>query len=88
MVDLGGDAAGDGIGPGQAPLSQHFHSSGRVVERDFANLGVTLEKHPALRQRHGMGVNLGYVLERCAGWSDEVVHNAQAHFAGDVQVIR
>ncbi len=50
-------------------------------------MGWRLKNSLALGKRHGMRVNLGYILERRTGRSNEVVHNAQADFAHDVQVV-
>jgi len=87
VVDLCRNAAGDGRCPGQSALRQHFHRSRCVVESDPFHLRVLVEEAAALGQRHRMGINLAHILASCAGKRDQVVDNAQAHFAHNMQVV-
>ena len=73
--------------PGRTALRQHFDGPRRVVESDPLHLRVLGEEAAALGQRHGMGIDLAHILARRARKRDEIVDNAQAHLAHNVQVV-
>ena len=52
-----------------------------------STLRVLGEEAAALGQRHGMGIDLAHVLARRARHRDEIVDNAQAHLAHNVQIV-
>jgi len=85
-VDFGCPATGDGRGIAQALGHDMLHASGRVVERHRLELGIFGEEVAALIECDRMREHAAHICQPGARQRDEVMHDAQAKLAEDVNV--